>query len=205
MTDEELGNIWAQQPRSEGQFPISPEAIWRVAKASERFERVIFWRDAREWIATALIAGFLLFAAFSRPTIHWLLILAAFLVCLPMTYATLRRRSCATLTPSVTLADHLHDCIRSVQHQISLLRSVQWWYLTPLALSMLLMSVDRSRSRGLRFGAPLILSIAFVVAIFIVVWRLNKRAVSANLGPRLRQLEQTLRDLETEAVDSRDS
>jgi len=74
-------DIWASQ--SERGVILAPEKVWLLAKASERFDRTIFWRDAREWIATAGVVGFFFFAAFSQRTVHWLLVLAALLaVCL---------------------------------------------------------------------------------------------------------------------------
>ncbi len=45
MTNDEPKKIWAQQ--TAGTTPVSPEGVWKVAQASERFEHTIFWRDTQ--------------------------------------------------------------------------------------------------------------------------------------------------------------
>jgi len=196
MTNEELKNIWAQQARPEKPVTISPEAIWHLAKASERFERTIFWRDAREWLATAVVAGVFIVYAFGFRTVHWLPILAAAMACLPMTYvAFLRARRSAPLS-SATVRDHLRLSIASVRQQIALLRSVLWWYLGPIALSLILITVDLLQSARLQIGPGFFLQAAISGAIFFGVWGLNQRAVRTDLEPRLRKLEGTLGELD---------
>ncbi len=196
MTNEELKEIWAQQPESDRAMRLAPESIWQLAEESARFERTITWRDAREWGATILVAGFLLFFAFRLPTIHWLPVIAAILVCLPMTYASAIRRKRPAPEPSQSLGQHLRDSIASVQLQIRLLRTVLWWYLLPLALGLLVFSFDARLFRRLHFDARFFLMNAVTLAVFYGVWRLNQRAVRKDLEPRLRELEGTLAELE---------
>ncbi|HEV2095729.1 MAG TPA: hypothetical protein VGQ82_04435, partial [Chthoniobacterales bacterium] len=121
--------------------------------------------------------------------------------CLPMSYVAFLRRKRPPLKSSRSLTDHLRESIASVQHQIGLLGSVLWWYLAPLALSWMLVFVDRVRSARLLAGAysgpELLFSAAFAVAIFVGVWKLNERAVRKDLEPRLRELEKTLTELES--------
>lgn len=196
MTNEELKEIWAQHPASDRSIRLAPEAIWQLAEESARFERTITWRDAREWGATVLIAGALLFFAFWPPAIHWLPIIAAILVCLPMTYASAVRRKRPAPEPSRSLGEHLRDSIASVQLQIRLLRAVLWWYLAPIALVMLLVSFDDRLFRRLHFDARFFVMNAVTLAVFYGIWRLNQRAVRKDLEPRLRELEGTLAELE---------
>lgn len=192
MTNDELKDIWARQSKTEA--ILTPEKVWRLARASERFERTIFWRDAREWIATAVVEGVLLLFIFSRLSVHWLLLGAAVLVCLPMTYATLLRRQRPGPDSYRSLTDHLRGSIASVQHQIGLLRSVHWWYLTPCALGILLVFVDRRQwERGL---IHTVFFFGFGIALFVGIWMLNQHAVRKDLEPRLRKLEETLAEWE---------
>ncbi|CAN5511862.1 hypothetical protein BH20VER3_BH20VER3_22410 [soil metagenome] len=192
MTNDELKDIWARQAGTAA--PLTPEKVWRLAKASERFERTIFWRDAREWIATVVVEVWLLLFIFSRPTWHWLLVGATILVCLPMTYATLLRRKRPDPTSYRSLSDHLRESIARVQHQIGLLRSVHWWYLAPLALALLLFFFDlRQWERGL---AHTLFFFGFGIVLYVGIWMLNQRAVRADLEPRLRKLQEALAELE---------
>ena len=155
----------------------------------------------REWAATALVAGIFLFYAFSRSTIHWLPVVAAILACLPMTFvATFHRKRPATEI-SHNLTDHLRDSIASVRHQVRLLRSVLWWYLAPLALSVMLIQVDAAISGRVHFDGKLLLSSLAAVIVFFGVWKLNQRTVRTDLEPRLHELEKTLAELETERLE----
>ncbi|MEO8439896.1 MAG: hypothetical protein ABI540_06695 [Spartobacteria bacterium] len=198
MTNDELKDIWARQ--SEGGVILTPEKVWRLARASERFERTIFWRDAREWIATLVVEGFLFAFILSQATVHWLLVGAAILVCLPTTYATLLRRKRPDPNSYRSLTDHLRESIARVQHQIGLLGSVHWWYLAPLALSMLLVFVDRRQwERGL---AHTLFFVGFGIILYAGIWKLNQHAVRTELVPRLRKLEGTLGELESDSQDS---
>ncbi len=197
MTDDELKNIWAQQEATGRSVPISPEAVWQLAGESARFGKTIFWRDVREWAATIFVAGVFLFYAFYRPAIHWLPVGAALLACLPMTYVAITRRKRPAAETSRSLADHLGESIASVRHQVRLLRSVTWWYLAPLALSLLLIHLDAAKSGRVHFDGRLLLGTAVGVAVFFGVWKLNQRAVRTDLEPRLRELEKTLTELET--------
>lgn len=191
MTNDEPKKIWAQQ--TAGITPVSPEGIWKVAQASERFEHTIFWRDTREWIATIAVAGYFFYAAFSHETIRWLVLLAALIACLPMIYVTVLRRKRVRPEPSVSLVEYLSESIASVRQQIGLLRSVHWWYLAPITLSISLVFVDRRQwERGL--GATLFFWGVGIV-LFVGIWMLNQEAVRKNLLPRLRDLETTLAEL----------
>lgn len=98
--------------------------------------------------------------------------------------------------PSQSLAKHLRDSIASVQLQIRLLRSVLWWYLAPIALSLFLISFDSRMFRRLHFDGRFFLMNAVTLAVFYWIWQLNQRAVRKDLEPRLRELEGTLAELE---------
>ena len=194
MTNDEIKGLWESQPT--GAPTVSPEAIWRVAQASERFERTIFWRDTREWIATALVAGFFGFLAFSQGPVRWLLLGAALMALFPMTYATIVRRQHPVPPSNRHLIAHLRGAIASVGQQIGLLSSVVWWYLLPLAGSLLLVAVDRWDGQRLQLGGRMVFSWGFTALIFVGVWWLNRRCVRQDLAPRLHELELMLEELE---------
>jgi hypothetical protein len=197
MTNEDLKNIWAQQSTGNRSILIAPESVWRLARQSQRFESTIFWRNVREWAATVFVSGIFLFYAFSRPTIHWLPVVAAILAFLPMTYLAIFSRKRPMWETSRSLTDHLRDSIASVRCQIRLLRSVLWWYLAPLALGLLLIQVDAATSGRVDFDGKLLLSSLATIAVLFGVWKLNQRAARTDLEPRLHELEKTLAEFES--------
>jgi hypothetical protein len=200
MNPDELRTLWSQQPGTASVVRLTPEAIWRLASESTRFKRTIFWRDAREWAATILVAGGFLYMALIPEHIHWLMIVAAIIACLPMSYVALRGRK-RRATQAASLTDHLRDSIAQVEEQIVLLRSVARWYLAPLALSAALFLVDGWMNAPVPHGErkllliPFVLGIAIVAAVFYGVWWINQRAARQHLEPRLRQLKETLAEL----------
>ena len=203
MTDDELKDIWAEQSKRAMPITIAPEVIWRLAKESARFERTVFWRDTREWLATAFAAGAFLYLAFRDRNPHWLLVVAAIVACLPMTYVAFFGRKRRASKTAQSLTDHLRDSIASVQHQIGLLRSVLWWYLKPAAFCVMIVLLDCilriQWTTGARASAGVALAktVAFTAALFFIVWKANQRAVRKHLEPRLHALQATLAELET--------
>ena len=202
MNPEELKNIWSQQPAtSAAVVRLTPEVIWRLAGESMRFKRTIFWRDVREWLATILLAGGFLYIAFRDDHIHWPMIAAAVIVCLPMTYVALRRPKRPIPETAAQLGDHLRASIAEVRYQLELLRSVARWYLAPIAVSGAIFLLDgfftAPAPSGKRFLLiPPFLFGAFVIAaVFYAVWKLNQFTARKHLEPRLRQLEETLAEL----------
>jgi hypothetical protein len=203
MNPDELKSIWAQQPGSSiGIVRLTPEIIWRLASESARFKRTIFWRDVREWLATIFVAGVFLYAAFGiRDRIDWPMVAAAIIACLPMTYVAFRRPKNLVPETNPALADHLRDAIANVQRQIELLRSISRWYLAPLAVSAAIVLIDvffkAPTSRAKIFVIiPVLLEAGVIAAAFYAVWKMNDYAARKHLEPRLRELKQTLADVE---------
>lgn len=203
MNPDELKSIWGQQPLSSaGVVRLTPEMIWRLASESTRFNRTIFWRDMREWLATVLVAGVLLYIACVDNHIHWPMVVAAIIACVPMTYVALRYRKRRAPDPNAVLTDHLRNSIANVQLQLDLLRSVAKWYLAPIALSILIFGTDAFFTAPVPPGARKILIVPFLLGaligagVFYAVWRMNDYAARTQLEPRLRELKQTLADVE---------
>ena len=198
MNPDELKNIWSQQTvPALGVVRLTPEIIWRLASENARFKRTIFWRDVREWFATIFVAGVFLYTAFTPGRIHWPMIAAAIIACVPMTYVTLRKKKQPT-REAANLVDHLRDSIAQVEYQVELLRSVARWYLAPLTVSGAIFLLDGlltapvpAAARKLMF-VPFFLGILVIGGVFYVVWKLNLYAVRKHLEPRLRELQETL-------------
>ena len=103
------------------------------------------------------------------------------------------------------LSDPLRERVKSslaqVDHQIWLLRNVFWWYLLPLAVSVLAFFVPMAwhgRSGG--WGAALgpLGMVVFAGIVFGGIYWLNQFAIRAELEPRRRELETLLMSLQDE-------
>jgi L-asparagine transporter-like permease len=203
MNPEELKNIWSQQNApSAGTVRLTPEHVWQLADQNARFKRKIFWQDVHGWLGTIFIAVIFLYAAFLYDRVHWLMVAAAIIACLPMTYVAWRRLKRPAPTTTATLTDHLRDSIVSVQHELDLLRSLVWWYIGPFALSGAIALVDvwltaRVRpERRVLFFSLLLIWVLVTATFFFWDWKMKQRAARKHLEPRLRQLEEALAELE---------
>lgn len=200
MEPEELKNIWSQHNAVSARIiRLTPGFVWRLADQNARFKRNIFWRDVREWLATIFIAVVFLYAAFLYDRVHWLMVAAAMIACLPITYVAWRRPKRPAPTAAATLTDHLRDSIANVQHELDLVRSLVWWYLGPLALSGAIVLLDVLLTAPVRPDVFILLLIWVLItsAVFFAEWKMKQRAARKHLEPRLRELEEALVDLES--------
>lgn len=150
------------------------------------FRHMLWWRDFRE-IGVA-IALALFFAYTGRSWIRWLsvgslLFVAAYI---------LRARLPASKEPS-HLAEKLQQMIREVNRQISLLRSVLWWYLLPCAVAVAAIAAERL---ALPLNWPRISIMGGVgLLLYGAIYWVNQFTVRKTLKPRREQLERLLDEL----------
>ncbi len=86
----------------------------------------------------------------------------------------------------------------AVKHQIWLLRNVFWWYLLPLALSVLFLALQLFLYMPTNLPSTVAFWIKLGVSLFVVgpawalnwwIWKLNQKAIRVNLEPELAELE----------------
>jgi hypothetical protein len=100
--------------------------------------------------------------------------------------------------PGEPLSQRVECSLAQVEHQIWLLRNILWWYLLPLALSIMAFFCQvawLTRSGG--WWAALAFAGVTVVAAMVLggVYWLNQKAVRSELEPRRKELEALLATL----------
>ena len=84
------------------------------------------------------------------------------------------------------------------QHQIWLLRNVLWWYILPIAVSVLFMAVQFLLYLPTSLPPNVALIVKIAVGLAVVgpawafdwwVWKINQKAIRENLAPELAELE----------------
>lgn len=198
MSFDELQSAWQHQRASLPPTPTDPDALRRVQADSRMFSRRIFWRDVREVAASIVVAivfGNIAWSAQSEGSPAWPAWVAAVL---PLGVAAFfiadrwisRRRA----TPQGdTLLVEIERALQAVNHQISLLRNVAWWYLLPLMLSGVFlvlqivlyapMEVPPVVALVVKIGVGLI-ALVPMFAFNVFIWKLNQKAVREDLQPR---------------------
>jgi hypothetical protein len=168
-----LQEIWQCQP-VEG-IKMSVEEI---RKRSTRFEKKIFRRNVREYVAGAIAIVFL---GVSIARSHNLLDRSAFaLLIAGMVYVMyqLHRRGAAKSMPASAAVGPSLDFYRSeLRRQHDLTSTVWKWYLSPFVPGLVVSAIaSAAHSLQPRHIAMIAFWYGLIAAFFVVVWRLNARA-----------------------------
>ncbi len=200
MTLPEAEFLWRGQPAPSSHD--SAALAERIRRDAHAFDRRILWRDLTEIAASLLVAG--VFAASgwrSGAPLGWpiatglfALVPAAFLI------AGRLRRLRRAPAAAASLREHIAGALAALDTQIRLLRAVVWWYLAPLGIAALLFLGSSFVQPDARVPWPamvvgLVGGVVVLGVVWIWVYRLNQRAVAADLEPRRRALAETLAQL----------
>lgn len=168
-----MQELWQRQP-VEG-ITMSVEEI---RSRATKFEKKIFWRNFREYIAGAIaivVLGVFFVGA------HDLLNRSAFaLLIAGMVYVMyqLHRRGAAKTMPTAAAAGpSLAFYCGELKRQRDLTASVWSWYLGPFVPGLVFSAIaSASRDLHLQHIAVVTFWYALIAAFFVFVWRLNVRA-----------------------------
>jgi hypothetical protein len=174
-----------------------------LRRKDQQFNRMIFWRDAREIIVCLVMVPVWLYlgARSSLPWTWYLMIPAILWIGGFMLVDRLRQQR---RTPGLgePLRDRVKCSLEQLDHQIWLLRNVHWWYLLPIAMPLSAFVVQGAwleRSEGWSVVLVAFMAIALVTVVFGIIYWVNQLAVRANLAPRRRELEGLLVSLADDA------
>jgi hypothetical protein len=194
MNDDELKNLWQQQPL---RVPdISPSQLTSAMQnKTAQLRRTLLGRDVRELLACVVVGvifGIYLFI-FRTPIMR----LGALITVAGSIFIAWRilhaRRTTPAAKPDATVVESLRAELHSVRTQAQLLRSVGWWYLLPLAVGTLVfvwgMPID---GLGFKIGFTLL-----TLALDVFIYWLNQWARSKQLLPVEAQLKSLLHSAET--------
>ena len=168
-----MQEIWQCQP-VEG-IKMSVEEIRQRAT---KFEKKIFWRNLREYVAGAIAIVFL---GFSFASSHNLLDRSAFaLLIAGMVYVMyqLHRRGAAKSMPESAAGGPSLEFYRNeLKRQRDLTSTVWSWYLGPFVPGLVLSAVaSAAHNLQPRHIAMLTFWYGLIAAFFVFSWRLNARA-----------------------------
>jgi hypothetical protein len=167
---DDLRNLWQEQP-----LDHIATALEDLRAQASRFERRISRRNRREYVA-----GFIGIAAyayyiwrFPNPfmRIGSAMIIAGVLFVL---WRIHRHGRAAALPQDFGLSASLEFHRRQLVRQRDLLRTVVWWYLSPLVPGLLVFLAGMLGERG--FKLRQLPFLALIAGLFAWVWWINKRA-----------------------------
>lgn len=187
---------------------LGPEQHTDLLRQATRFDRKIRWRDRREY---AGVAGVAVVAIWIGTDATPLVQVGAVLMVVGALVAVARlwraQRRVPPAPPDLPAVAALRQSLARVEVQIELLRSVLWWYLTPLAVGPFVIVVGRAVEafRDLPPDAALLssalilgraaLGLGVIGGVYYWIYLLNQKAVDRKLEPLRDRFVTLLSDL----------
>lgn len=199
MNFEDFQNSWQNQNAGTNISINTDLLLQEIRRNQQQFRATIFWRDAREVGAAILLIPVFIWMGWRLHDWTDYLIAAA---CLFVSaFFVIDRWYQKKKLPA--LHDSLSGCIESslaeVRHQIWLLKNVLWWYLLPIAATVLF-STFWSELRSVKTLAERAVDLSISTAVVLLInwglYWLNQFAVRKSLEPRRRELESLRASLE---------
>jgi len=189
MNDDPVCRLWQSAPA--GAERDTTQMIEAIQKKARAFERMIFWRDAREiGVAVLMVPIFVYEAIQARPAPF---VAAGFIfaaVCFLFIAGRLwwSRRGGPRPAPEESVAAYSRALVAGYDRQIALLRTAKYWYVLPIYASMLAIHAGVVAMTAAPLGrrreqAPerWLLGVGFLAAVFVLttalmgfVWWLNE-------------------------------
>ena len=207
MDPDNFKQAWRTQA-SQTRLTIDAELLLKEVRRNQRyFTATIFWRDVREVGTSVLMVPLWIYLGVKHSSPWtWYLTVPALLWIAGYMLADRRRHKRQPPEPGEALWQHVKTSLAQVEHQIWLLRNVFWWYLLPLALSILAFFgqvswQERAGGWGPALGVLSVVALGGIV--FAGIYWLNQYAVRSELEPRRRELEALLMSLNDETAGAR--
>lgn len=189
MHDETLKELWREQSIEPAPPLPDAEQLVKMKRRLSRLSRTLFWRDCRENLAAVFVVAcfglyFVIFPALLARLGSALVILSGLVV---MLYPIWRKHRVPKPAPESSMMQLLESELRRVEVEISLLRSVHWWYILPGTVGVMIFVAGLNRS-----ATWTILFALSVVALDAFVYWINQIACDKKLLPLKRELESLL-------------
>lgn len=211
MSPDDYKEAWKTQS-SQHRLTIDADLLLKEVQRNQRFfTATIFWRDVREVGISLLLVPVWIYLG-TRASLPWTWYLTVPALLWIAGFMLVDRRNHQRPFPELgePIRQRVEISLGQVEHQIWLLRNVFWWYLLPLALSILAFVGQvtwQEWSDGwwtalAAGGWWTVLSMAIMVAIAVIVFAavywLNQYAVRCELEPRRQELQALLASLKDE-------
>jgi uncharacterized protein involved in response to NO len=189
MKDDLICRLWQSTPA--GPERDAMQMLETIRKKARAFQRTIFWRDAREIGAAALMVPICVYVAIhTRPSP--LMSAGFFLTAASCLFIALwlwrSRRGAPRPAPEESVAAYGRALLAGYDRQIALLRTAKYWYVLPLYASMLtiyagIIAVSAARLAQVREQSPdrWLIGVGFLAGVFLLmtalaglVWWLNE-------------------------------
>lgn len=196
MIEDELIKIWQSSPNQEQLKFSKSRLMLDVQSGMDRIHRKIYWRDLREAMFAVIGMGGFIYGLFFV-NLPLLSKIASVLICIWGVYTVVLVRRARKHEPDkLTSAylDYLRNTKAYLDIQITLLERALYWFILP---AIFLVSLFLAGFWGIPEKLPIIIQAeATCIGLCVLIYLLHKAAVSTELGPKRKKIEELLRMME---------
>jgi hypothetical protein len=192
--EDELKRYW-QESTPDAPGTRNPALVRELSSRVTHFDRKIFWRNFREYAAGLVVliwSGFMAFRG-NRPSIGM-----ALGVSFVMAYLWWQHRKLRQPDPSTNVLVYEKALLERFDNQIRLLSRVRYWYLLPLYIPIIWMTVEWLPRHG--WGA--IFNLAIVTAAFVFIGWLNEKMAVGQLKEARAKVSAMMKEQEGDGNES---
>jgi hypothetical protein len=174
------------------------EAVLGICRRIERWNSAVLRRDIIETVVGVFGIAFFALYLYTHPQrLNWTVITGLVILFVSTVYIIYKlhhtRRFGQSKRIDLSLHEYLQQEVAAVDRQIELMRTVVWWYLTPIMVGCVIFYYGKTESiqESAAYAA------AGILLGWIINW-LNQRAVKKRLVPQRDALKELLGELEKE-------
>ena len=195
MELDELKSIWKKQTPGKHIEYTDTEHMMMINNRMISFDEQVRSRDRLEIAACFFVAvtfGIWFFTATSIWTQLGCitLVLASIFIGIRLKMSQ-PKRTAEDLTCDHSLGQHLKEELAKVKRQKKLLTNVAWWYLSPIYLGQVFITLGFTLSPVYKAGY-----LGLVTILSIYIWYVNQQTVKARFDPLLNDLKASIEFLE---------
>ncbi|MCJ8318616.1 MAG: hypothetical protein MJK12_03225 [Colwellia sp.] len=197
MQLDDLKQGWREAVVSHASTDDLTEVIANLEKQTTKIDKEIKRRDLLEISIAVLLIPFWIYGLTNTVGIMQTMgLITAIISCIYIPYKLLNARKVSAVKSS-SIKDFLIREKQKVEQQKQLLESIVWWYLAPLTLSIILITLGSTATETSMFTInDYLQKYYFFLALLVVgVYFLNKRAAKKKFTPLLENIEQRLAEL----------
>ena len=197
MQLDDLKQGWREAVVSHASTDDLTEVIANLEKQTTKIDKEIKRRDLLEISIAVLLIPFWIYGLTNTVGIMQTMgLITAIISCIYIPYKLLNARKVSAVKSS-SIKDFLIREKQKVEQQKQLLVSIVWWYLAPLTLSIILITLGSTATETSMFTInDYLQKYYFFLALLVVgVYFLNKRAAKKKFTPLLENIEQRLAEL----------
>ncbi|TGE83224.1 hypothetical protein C7Y70_11055 [Pseudoalteromonas sp. KS88] len=197
MKLDDLKQDWQQAIETESTPDNLTEVIDMIEQQTTKIDKEIKRRDFLEiGIAVFLIPVWIWGLLNSASTMQSIGLIIAIVACIYIPYRLISAKK-VNAKKSDSVKDFLVQEKQKIQQQKQMLESVVWWYIAPLTVAILLITLGaKVNEQGIpQIALGMVWYYACVGLLVLGVYFLNKRAAKNKFAPLLKNIEQRLAEM----------